>query len=117
MTLQRRSQRATLRRHAIMGSALVALAAALPTTAARAGDAAAGQEIARIWCAACHVVDDAQQSGNAAVPTFAEIAGRSDFDEKTLGEFLADPHPKMPDMALTRGEIDNLGAYVASLAP
>jgi mono/diheme cytochrome c family protein len=95
----------------------MALAAAFPTTAARAGDAVAGQEIARTWCAACHVVDDAQQSGNAAVPTFAEIAGRPGFDEKTLGEFLADPHPKMPDMSLTRGEIDNLGAYFASLAP
>jgi mono/diheme cytochrome c family protein len=117
MTLQRRSQRIFRLRDAIIGSSLIALAAALPATAARAGDAVAGREIARTWCATCHVVDEAQKSGNAALPTFAEIAGRPDFDEKTLGEFLADPHPKMPDMALTRGEIDNLGAYIASLAP
>jgi mono/diheme cytochrome c family protein len=117
MTLQRRSQSATLRRDTITGLAMIALAAALPASAARAGDAAAGQEIARTWCAACHIVDESQQSGSAAVPTFAEIAGRPGFDEKTLAEFLADPHPKMPDMALTRGEIDNLGAYIASLAP
>ncbi|MBC01126.1 MAG: cytochrome C552 [Rhodobacteraceae bacterium] len=95
----------------------MALSAALPASPVRAGDAAAGLEIARTWCAACHIVDETQQSGSAAVPTFAEIAGRPDFDEKTLGEFLADPHPKMPDMSLTRGEIDNLGAYIAQLAP
>jgi hypothetical protein len=29
--------------------------------------------------------------------------------------FLLDPHPKMPDMSLTRTEAGDLAAYIASL--
>ncbi|SDU40035.1 c-type cytochrome [Stappia sp. ES.058] len=97
--------------------ATLAVLTALPFAGAQAADAQNGREIARTWCAACHVVDDAQESGSVAVPTFAEIAARPDFDEKALAEFLADPHPKMPDMALTRQEIADLGAHIARLAP
>jgi hypothetical protein len=33
-----------------------------------------------------------------------------------LAFFLLDPHPKMPDMALTRAEAADLAAYISSLA-
>jgi hypothetical protein len=32
-----------------------------------------------------------------------------------LSSFLTDPHPKMPDMSLTRAEIADLVAYIRSL--
>ena len=36
---------------------------------------------------------------------------------KALAAFLADPHPKMPDMHLSRSEIDDIVAYIQSLNP
>jgi hypothetical protein len=33
-----------------------------------------------------------------------------------LAFFLLDPHPKMPNMSLTRIEASDLAAYIASLA-
>jgi hypothetical protein len=50
------------------------------------------------------------------VPAFASIAKMSGFDAQNIAQFLMDPHPKMPDMQLTRDEAKDLGAYVASLA-
>jgi hypothetical protein len=32
-----------------------------------------------------------------------------------LAFFLLDPHPKMPDMALSRREADDLAAYIEGL--
>lgn len=93
---------------------LAALAGGVATSA-MAADAAEGERLARQWCAACHIVADDQTTGSADVPTFREIAGRSDFDPNNLAAFLADPHPKMPDMSLTRREIDALVAYFESL--
>ena len=97
-----------------------AVAAALlvsqPWTAAQAGDAAHGRVIAKRWCAACHVVAPDQTSASVDAPPFADVAKRR-RDDKELSAFLADPHPKMPDMSLTRKEIDDIVAYIRSLDP
>jgi mono/diheme cytochrome c family protein len=74
-----------------------------------------GGEIAARWCAPCHRVSADQPNANADVPGFAEIAARSADDFAWLGPFLADPHPPMPNLSLTRREIANLVAYIASL--
>ena len=37
-------------------------------------------------------------------------------DAAKVAMFLLDPHPKMPDMSLTRSEAADLAAYIASLA-
>ena len=47
-------------------------------------------------------------------PTFADIARRK-TEKKPLAAFLAEPHGKMPDMSLTRAEIDDIVAYIRSL--
>jgi len=49
-------------------------------------------------------------------PPFASIAKRADFDPIRLTNFLLDPHPKMPNMSLTRTEAGDLVAYIATLA-
>ena len=104
-------------KHATIWTAAAAFAACL----AAAGDGQArgfaqgGHEIATRWCAACHVVDAEQTRGSPAVPTFMEIASRGDGDLGWIEGFLADPHPEMPDMSLTRQEIRDLVAYVESL--
>jgi hypothetical protein len=38
------------------------------------------------------------------------------FSAQNIGQFLLNPHPKMPDMQLTRDEARDLGAYIAGLA-
>ena len=80
-----------------------------------AGNAERGQEIAERWCAACHLVSPEQERASADVPTFMSIAQGSQGDLGWLEAFLADPHPVMPDMSLTRQEIQDLVAYFDSL--
>jgi hypothetical protein len=55
-----------------------------------------------------------QVTGEAS--PFASVASRSNFDPARLALFLLDPHPKMPNMSLTRIEAGDLAAYIATLA-
>ena len=73
-----------------------------------------GMQIARRWCASCHVVASNQRTASEA-PPFAAIAKSPDFDASKVAFFLLNPHPKMPDMSLTRNEAADLAAYIASL--
>lgn len=95
---------------------LVAVAAAaLSGTAALAADANHGAELAKRWCASCHLVAAGQKQTNADVPSFAAIAAKSDFTPEKVAFFLLDPHPKMPNFPLSRIEAGDLAAYIASL--
>ena len=85
-------------------------------SAAHAADAELGGKIAERWCAQCHVVSQTQQHANVDVPSFAAIGRDPALDENKLANFLKIPHPKMPDMSLTRAEIDNLVAYIRAQA-
>ncbi len=80
-----------------------------------AADAGQGEKLAKRWCAACHVVAPDQKQASADVPPFENVAQRKTNEE--LKNFLIDPHPKMPDMHLSRIEIDNLVAYIRKLDP
>lgn len=89
------------------------LAWALPIVAH--ADAAVGERLARQWCANCHVIE---KSGPATTlpqgpPAFRIIAGH--LDPAQLRAFLTHPHGAMPDLALTRAEIEDLIAYIESL--
>jgi mono/diheme cytochrome c family protein len=83
---------------------VVLLATALGSIAAEAADANHGRTLAQRWCATCHVVAANQQRATGEAPPFAVIAKRSDFNTTRLANFLLDPHPKMPNMSLTRTE-------------
>jgi mono/diheme cytochrome c family protein len=77
-------------------------------------DVARGGQLARQWCANCHVVDEhpsgAVQQGP---PSFRTIAHHLTADE--VRAFLTHPHGAMPDLALTRSEIDDLIGYIETL--
>ena len=45
---------------------------------------------------------------------FVAITGRTS-SPKSLEAFLADPHPKMPNISLSRSEISDIVAYILSL--
>ena len=96
--------------------AWVALACAVASGAAVAAppNPQNGAKIARHWCSSCHIVADDQARGTDNVPTFAAIAATPGLDASRIAKFLADPHPKMPDMQLSRSEAADLAAYIAS---
>jgi len=76
-------------------------------------DAIQGEQIARRWCASCHVVSRDQAQGNTQAPTFSEIAKANTVDAAHIALFLLAPHPRMPDMNLSRSEAADLAAYIA----
>jgi mono/diheme cytochrome c family protein len=91
------------------------LGAALKSSPGWAADPAHGEELARRWCAGCHVVASDQRQASSDAPPFSAIARNPNFNVDRLAFFLLDPHPKMPNMSLTRIEATDLAAYIASL--
>ncbi len=84
------------------------------TTNAFAADVHKGETLAKRWCATCHIVSSGQQQGTAQSPPFSAIASKPNFNETTLAYFLLTPHPRMPDMNLSRSEAADLAAYIAT---
>jgi mono/diheme cytochrome c family protein len=97
-------------------TAAVTLAIACLPLAARAADPDNGSRLAHRWCEACHVVTPTQtRASTDTAPPFATIAARPDFDASKIAQFLMDPHPKMPNMSLSRLEAGDLAAYIGTL--
>jgi len=100
-------------KHLRAGAIVAAIMANAPAMAA---DPHNGERLAHRWCEACHVVSPTQQRpATDQAPPFSSIARMPDFDAAKIALFLLDPHPKMPDMNLTRTEAADLAAYIASL--
>jgi len=97
------------------GCAAVILAAAVGP--AFAADADHGKTLALRWCSTCHLVaNDQDRVSGASVPSFYDIARAPGFDDEALKIFLADPHPKMPNMTLSNSEIADITRYIRSLS-
>jgi mono/diheme cytochrome c family protein len=86
----------------------------MPATGSQAADAGNGLRLAQRWCAPCHVVEPNQRQPTGEAPPFAAVAKRPDFDAARVAFFLLDPHPKMPNMGLSRSEAQDLAAYIAT---
>jgi len=97
------------------GVLAIALAAASMSSPTWAADADHGADLARRWCASCHLVEGTQKQASADVPSFAQIAQKADFTPEKVAFFLLDPHPKMPSFPLNRLEAADIAAYIASL--
>ncbi|MFN0044317.1 MAG: c-type cytochrome [Alphaproteobacteria bacterium] len=78
------------------------------------GDARNGRALARSWCTSCHLVEPSGLGSDTA-PPFAIIANDAQRSPARLKRWLANPHPPMPNMRLSRNEIDDLVAYLESL--
>ncbi|HYD70421.1 cytochrome c [Azospirillum sp.] len=91
------------------------LLAAVPAAPAGAADAQNGRAIAERWCAACHVVAEGR-SGSDAAPPLPQIARNRAADQRWLRAWLTDPHPPMPNLNLSRSDIDDVVAYLERLA-
>jgi len=90
---------------------IISVVAAHPANA----DITKGGQLAGQWCVNCHMIDskraDALPQGP---PSFPAIA-RSGKSAEQLRTFLSHPHGAMPDLALTREEIDDLVGYIETL--
>jgi mono/diheme cytochrome c family protein len=88
----------------------------LATTArSAAADAEHGKDIAKRWCASCHLVESGQSGGSDQAPPFTYLARMPDFDENKLAFLLLMPHPNMPKLSLNRAEVADLADYIRSL--
>lgn len=104
-----------MREHVRRVRLLLATVSGLSTSPTLAADADHGADLARRWCASCHVVASGQTQASADVPSFASVARRPDFSPERLAFFLLDPHPKMPNFPLSRIEAADIAAYIGSL--
>jgi len=82
---------------------------------ASAADVSNGETLARRWCTSCHVVAADQPGPTGEAPPFRVIARTPGLDAGKIALFLLQPHPKMPDMGLSRQAASDLAAYIASL--
>jgi mono/diheme cytochrome c family protein len=94
---------------------ILALLLAAAPAPALAADADHGETLARRWCAACHIATPDQKTGGDSAPAFAAIAQKPGMTARKLAFFLLDPHPKMPDMGLSRRDAEDLAAYISGM--
>ena len=97
---------------ALTGPSGISALAQVPPNANR------GAALAESWCANCHIIDakGTGQSVEAARP-FPSIAKDPTRDADFLHNWLTTKHPQMPNLELGRREINDLVAYIRTLAP
>lgn len=101
-------------------AAACCLALAIGTSGAFGGDVERGKRLAQLRCAACHTVGTGPAGELAEAPPF-EVIGRKwsfnadAFNADALVFALVGPHRRM-NFGLTRGEADDMAAYIATLA-
>jgi cytochrome c len=96
----------------VVALALTAWSVAPPAIAA--GDPQAGKALAEVWCTSCHTVAD-KGTGRDSAPPFSAIARVQRADQGWIRAWLADPHPPMPNIGLSRQQIDDIVAYLDAL--
>lgn len=100
------------------GLALLLLAAPVLAAPPAPADPANGERLSRRWCASCHLVAAGQATASADAPTFEALANAPAKTPQAIADFLAlteSTHSKMPDMSLSRVEIGDIAAYIATL--
>jgi cytochrome c len=78
-------------------------------------DAIKGAQIARQWCANCHVIGENTAGPVPQGPPSFQMVAHSGMSADQLRAFLSHPHGAMPNLALTRAEIDDLISYIETL--
>lgn len=83
---------------------------------AAAQDDQRGSELARRWCASCHLVErNAPQARADGIPSFRAIANDRRASPTVLRNSLTGTHARMPNFSLSRDEQDDLIAYILGL--
>jgi len=99
-----------------MAAAVAAVIWSFGQTAAFADNVSDGRAIAERWCTSCHDIGAGDtRSAKDLAPTFESVARRDNFSRVQLETWIGNPHPPMPNLNLTRREVDNLVEYILSL--
>ena len=109
-------RRESRNRLAILAPLLVATASLLRPGVALAADPADGLRLARHWCTSCHLVEPGVKTSDAA-PPFPAIGRDPTSTPEKLHAWLANPHPPMPNLTLSRQQEDDIIAYILSFKP
>ena len=98
--------------------ATVGLLAAVGTApaAAETGNAARGRALAERYCAKCHATAPGRTGPEPGVPSFMRMAADPEQTLPSLRQFITLPHYEMEPQTLTSSEIDDVIAYILSLA-
>lgn len=83
---------------------------------AHAADPKEGKRIYDSWCVTCHGSLTSTTAQDAA-PPLALILRNKTLSPAVLRNWLANPHPPMPNLSLGRIEIDNIVSYLGTLRP
>jgi cytochrome c len=75
-----------------------------------------GEALARKLCSACHLMSGASSPATTAgIPSLSAIANRRGQTATSIANALVKPHAPMPDIQLTRQEIQDILAYLETL--
>jgi cytochrome c len=83
--------------------------------ATHAADADNGRRVAERRCVPCHAVAPSARREVADAPPFETIARKFALQPEMLAFAILDPHPRM-NVALTRREVEDIAAYINTLA-
>ena len=100
----------------LLGLVLVCLLAPSQAPAQPYGNAAEGGRLSTMWCSSCHQIGPlASNLASDAVPSFRGIANMPSTTLLSLHAFLRTPHTAMPDLMLTKEQMDDIGSYILGL--
>jgi mono/diheme cytochrome c family protein len=81
---------------------------------AAAQNAENGRRLAEQWCSECHAIDPAAAKPGKTI-SFAAIAAKQTVTTEMITSFLPLPHATMPNMPLSRSDIQDIAAYIMSM--
>lgn len=86
---------------------------------AQTGDADRGLSYARCACAECHLVEKGERAQGRLLrgPSFERVAAVPGMTGMALTAWLTTSHPTMPNLIIEADRMDDLVAYIRSLAP
>ena len=79
------------------------------------GDPEAGRQLVLASCIGCHALTGSNRATDGA-PPLSFLAKDNRARPAWVRGWLMDPHPPMPTIALNRAQIDNIVAYLNTLA-
>ena len=81
---------------------------------AASGNAEAGRQLVMRSCSSCHATESAKTATDNA-PPFAIVAKTNKERPAWIRGWLMAPHPPMPNIPLSRQQIDDIVAYLSTL--
>ena len=81
---------------------------------AAAGNAEAGRQFVMRSCSSCHATETAKTATDNA-PPFSVVAKTNKDNPAWIRGWLMAPHPPMPNISLSRQQIDDIVAYLSTL--